>query len=80
MLVLRFKRNSTVVELKFVCPTDTEVKQTETSEFGAEKRLLIESEPMEKMRDLSLSQIHLTGRRLLKATFGVRVIGGMTFF
>ena len=68
--------------LKFMCPTHSEAKQTERTEFGAKKHLLMERGLTEKMGGVSLSQIHLTGGRLLKATFGVRVMGGghMIFF
>ena len=53
----------------------------EMTEFGAEKGLLIARAPMEKMGDVGLSQIHFPGWPwFLKATFGVRVAGSMTFF
>ena len=82
MFVLRVERNSTIIESKFTCLRHSEAKQTERIEFGAKKRLLMERGLIEKTGGVSLSHIHLTGGRLLKATFGVRVMGGghMTLF
>ena len=40
MFVLRVERNSTIIESKFTCLRHSEAKQTETSEFEADKGLL----------------------------------------
>lgn len=39
----------------------SESEQTETSEFGAEKDLLVQEAPTRKMGDVGLSQTHLAG-------------------
>lgn len=46
-----------------MCPMHNEVKETEVSEFEAEKDLLMERAPTseEKMGDPGLSQIYLAG-------------------
>ena len=84
MFVLRVERNSTIIESKFMCLTHSEAKQTERTEFGAKKRLLMERGLRGKTGDASLSQIHLTGwprRKAFKGNiWGYRVWEAMTFF
>ena len=60
-LLLSFRYNNSVVESKFVCLTHSEAKQTELSEFGAEKGILVEEVPTWKMGGLDWSQLHLAG-------------------
>ena len=50
-----------VIKPKFMCPTHSEPKQTEQSDLGAKKGLLIKRVLTKKMEDKGLSQIHLTG-------------------
>ena len=50
-----------VIKPKFTCPMHSELKQTEQSDLGAKKGLLIKRVLTKKMEDKVLSQIHLTG-------------------
>ena len=49
-----------VVKPKFVCPRHGEIRQTETSQFKAEKGLLVKEAPIGKMGDLDVPQIHIS--------------------
>ena len=52
---------SIVIKPKFMCPLHSETKQTEQSDLGARKGLLIKRVLTKTMEDKGLSQIHLTG-------------------
>lgn len=43
-----------------MCPRHGEIRQTETSQFRAEKGLLVKEAPVGKMGDLDLPQIHIS--------------------
>ena len=42
-----------------MCPRHGKIRQTETSQFRAEKGLLVKEEPIGKMEDLDLPQIRI---------------------
>lgn len=83
LLVLRFKRNNTVVTPSFVGPMHSEAQQAKL-ELGAERPVLMERGLRGKTGDASLSQIHLTGwprRKAFKGNiWGCGVWEAMTFF
>ena len=74
-------RYTSVTEHKFMCPTHSEAKQTEMSEFGTEKGLL--QDQARKMSGLCPQTPNspvVFGEEFLKAKFGVKATGCVTFF
>ena len=66
------------LEPKFVCPIHSEAKETETSELG-EERSLLQGQARKMGGSCSKGEV-FKGKMFLKATFGVRAAGHMTFF
>ena len=64
-----------------MCPTHSEVKQTETSEFGAEKDLLQgQARRMGVLCSENQKSLMIFREKFLKAKFGVRATGCVTCF
>ena len=70
-----------ITEPKFVCPTHSEAKQTKTLELGAEKGLLQgQARRIGVLCSKTLNSLMVFREKLLKAKFGVRAAGCVTFF
>ena len=70
-----------VTKHKFVCQMHSEAKQTETSEFGAEKSLLQgHARRMGDSASKTTELLTVFREKFLQAKFGLRAVECVTFF